>query len=417
MNFSLWLESFSMALGALKSNLLRTLLSLLGVTIGIFAIIGVLTFVDALEKGIKGSLSFLGESVIYVQKMPWIFAADYPWWKYINRPDPNMEEFRFLERNLTQAQAVSVFAIRSGFTAKYKKNSLSGLVVQGITFQHNIVSDIPIEYGRYFTQIEVNRAVEVVILGNTVAKDLFGEQNVEGAIDKIIKLRGQKFRVVGILKKQGDNLLDAPSNDNITIMPYYTLTKMVPEGKTGVQPSISIKGFKDDKNLQNVEGEITGLLRIKRGLRPKQEENFALNRPEQFAVFLDGVIGVLTLAGWVIGSFSILVGGFGIANIMFVSVKERTSLIGVQKALGAKRGFILWQFLLEAILLCIIGGMGGLVLVSLLSFFSSDTFVISLSIRNMILGVSVATIIGIIAGIVPAILAAKLDPVEAMRSV
>ena len=243
MNFSLWLESLSMALGALKSNLLRTLLSLLGVTIGIFAIIGVLTFVHALEKGIKGSLSFLGESVIYVQKMPWIFAADYPWWKYMNRPDPSMEEFKFLEKNLTEAQAVSVFAIRSGFTAKYKKNSLSGLVVQGITFQHNIVSDIPIEYGRYFTQIEVDRAVEVVILGNTVAQDLFGEQNVESAIDKIVKLKGRKFRVIGILKKQGDNLLDAPSNDNITIMPYYTLTKMIPEGKTGIKPSISIKGI------------------------------------------------------------------------------------------------------------------------------------------------------------------------------
>ena len=416
MNFSLWLESLSMATGALKSNLLRTLLSLLGVTIGIFAIIGVLTFVDALEKGIKGSLSFLGEDVIYVQKMPWIFQANYPWWKYINRPDPSMEEFRFLEKNLTEAQAVSVFAIRSGFTAKHKKNSLSGLVVQGITFQHNIVSDIPIEYGRYFTQIEVDRAVEVVILGNTVAKELFGE-NVEQAIDKVIKLKGRKFRVIGVLKKQGDNLLDAPSNDNITIMPYYTLAKMIPESKTGIQPTISIKGFENDKDLQAVEGEITGLLRIKRGLRPKQGENFALNRPEQFATFLDGVIGVLTLAGWVIGSFSILVGGFGIANIMFVSVKERTSLIGVQKALGAKQGFILWQFLLEAILLCIIGGIGGLILVSLLSFLSSDTFVISLSISNMILGVSVATVIGIVAGIIPAVLAARLDPVEAMRSV
>ncbi len=417
MNFSLWLESLSMALGALKSNLLRTLLSLLGVTIGIFAIIGVLTFVDSLEKGIKGSLSFLGESVIYVQKMPWTFSSNYPWWKYINRPTPSMEEFDFLEKNLTHAKAISVFATRGGFTAKYKKNSLSGLVAQGITYQHNIVSDIPIQYGRYFTQIEIDRAVEVVILGNTVAQDLFGTEKVETIIDKIIKLKGRKFRIIGVLKKQGDNLLDAPSNDNITIMPYYTLAKMFPEGKTGIQPTISIKGKEKDKKMQNVEGEITGLLRIKRGLRPKQEENFALNRPEQFAVFLDGVIGVLTLAGWVIGSFSMLVGGFGIANIMFVSVKERTSLIGVQKALGAKRAFILWQFLLEAVLLCIIGGIGGLILVSFLSLFSSDTFVISLSIKNMILGVSVATIIGIIAGIIPALLAAKLDPVEAMRSV
>jgi putative ABC transport system permease protein len=408
----LFWESLLFGVAALKENILRTVLSLLGVTIGIFAIIGVLTFVNALERGIKDSLSFLGEKVVYVQKMPWIFESDYPWWKYLSRPNPTIEEYEFLQKRLTQAQAVSVFTIRGGFTLKYKENSVSGVAVQGITHSHAEVADIPVEKGRYFTVPEADFAGEVVILGSTIAAELFG---LENPIGKNIKLRGEKFKVIGVLKTQGNNLLDAPSNDNICIIPYLTYVKKF-ASKRGNFPTIAAKGFDDDKDLQELEGEMRGLLRAYRGIRPTQDDSFALNRPEQFAKFLDGIIAVLTLAGAVIGSFSILVGGFGIANIMFVSVKERTNLIGIQKSLGAKNEFILFQFLFEAIFLSVIGGVFGLLLVSLLTLLSTDTFIITINYKNIILGMSIALLIGLLAGVIPAWVAARLDPVEAIRS-
>jgi putative ABC transport system permease protein len=177
-----------------------------------------------------------------------------------------------------------------------------------------------------------------------------------------------------------------------------------------------VKGKPEDEGLVELEAEIVGLLRTKRGLKPTQTTNFSINRPEAATKAVSGLFGVITIAGWVIGSFSILVGGFGIANIMFVSVKERTNLIGIQKSLGAKNYFILFQFLFEAIFLSLIGGLVGIGLVYLLSFISLGSLDIILSPQNIILGLSVSSIIGVAAGIIPALGAARMDPVEAIRS-
>lgn len=406
-------ESLGFAVKALRENLLRTTLSLLGVSIGIFAIIGVFSLVDSLEKSVKNSLAFLGEDVIYVQKWPWIFAPNYPWWRYVNRPQPSIEEFKFLKENLTHASAVSVFAVRGNITAKHKSNSLSGIAVQGVTYEHNKVSSVEVETGRYFSPREMDQGVQVVIIGLNVKKDLFGEYE---AVGKDIKIKGRRFRVIGVLEKQGENLLDAPSNDNLCIIPYFALTKMYATGQRGVAPTISVKGYENDRGLINIEYEIRGLLRRFRGQRPKEDDSFALNRPELFAQFLDNIFSVLTLAGALIGSFSILVGGFGIANIMFVSVKERTNLIGIQKSLGAKSYFILSQFLFEAVFLSLIGGLLGLGLVSLLTLISTETFSVVLGIENILIGLGLSSAIGIFSGIIPAIRASRMDPVEAIRT-
>ncbi len=408
-----YFESFRFAWGALRENLLRTLLSLLGVTVGIFSIIGVLTMVDALERSIKESLSFLGDKVVYVEKWPWIFAPDYPWWKYIKRPQPTLEEYEFLQKNLTSASAVGVFGIRGGLSIKYGSSSISDIYVQGITYHYNKIADIRVQQGRYFSSQEADNAYDVVLLGFIIAKDLFGQ---ESPVNKTVKIKGRKFRVVGVLNYQGQNLLGAPSTDNICIIPFHTLGRMFEVGERGVSPSIAIKGFEADKNLETVEGEVVGLLRSYRGLRPTQEDNFAINRPEMFATFLDGIIAVLTLAGAVIGSFSILVGGFGIANIMFVSVKERTNIIGIQKSLGARNSFILSEFLFEAILLSLIGGGLGLMLVYCLTFVSTDTFIVKIGLDKLWIGLLLASVIGVFSGIVPAYTASRLDPVEAIRA-
>ncbi|MCS6967079.1 MAG: ABC transporter permease [Cytophagales bacterium] len=408
-------ESFLFALGALRENLLRTILSLLGVTIGIFAIIGVLTIVDALEKGIRQSLAFIGDKVIYVDVFPWNFTErDYPWWKYFQRPNPTYDEFKFLERNLTQASAVAVFAVRTGNTVKFRNNSLTGVNILGVSQQYNQASKVDIEKGRYFNPQENESGRNVVILGHTVAKELFGELD---PIGQPVVLKGIRFNVIGVMKRQGSTLLNTPSTDNVCMIPYTAMTKMFSTGRRrGLRPQIMLKGYEEDTGLILLENEARGLLRAYRGLKPKEEDNFALNRPEAFAVLLDSIIAVMTSAGWFISIFSMLVGGFGIANIMFVSVKERTNLIGIQKSLGAKNFFILFQFLYEAILLCLIGGVAGLALVSMLTFFSTESFEISLRVNRVILGLVLASVIGILSGIAPAIVAARMDPVEAIRS-
>ncbi len=407
----LMIESFFFAINALRENLLRTVLSLLGVTVGIFAIIGVLTFVDALEKGIKNSLNFLGDKVVYVEKWPWIFAQDYPWWKYMNRPKPSLEEFEFLQKNLTLSEAISVFAVKNMGTAKNGNNSIENIFSLGISYDHNKVSDIRIAQGRYFTEKEVEAAAQVALIGVNIVNDLFPN---EDPIGKNFKLKGRTYRVIAVLEKQGDNLLGAPSNDNVVFIPFPSMAKIFSERSLSF--TISAKGKDDGTSLDELEAEIRGLMRNKRGIRPKDDDTFALNRPEMFRAFLDSIISVLTLSGWFIGSFSILVGGFGIANIMFVSVKERTNIIGIQKALGAKNSFILFQFLFEAMFLSVIGGIAGLLLVSLLTFASTDTFIVTLNMKNITIGLSVSIVIGILSGLLPAIFASRLNPVDAIRS-
>ena len=407
-------ESFRFALSALRANLLRTILSLLGVTVGIFSIIAVFTLVDSLENSIKGSLNFLGDDVIRVEKFPWIFENNYPWWKFVNRPKADYDEYRFLADNLDKASSLTIFAERYGTLIKRDNNSYGGGRISGVAYDHKDVFEIPVNNGRYFSQQEVNNGSNVAIIGYEIGQTLFP---LADPVGKDIKIRGLKFRVIGVMEEQGANVIDAPSADEFCYIPYNTFFKMFSgDGVFGAESVIAAKGFEDDEGLTDLEGEITGLMRQKRGLRPREDNNFALNRPEAFADLIEGLTSVLTLAGWVIGSFSILVGGFGIANIMFVSVRERTNIIGVQKSLGAKNFFILFQFLFEAVFLSLMGGIVGLTLVYFISFISLGSLELSLSFGNIMLGVSVSVIIGTLSGIIPAGMASRLDPVIAIRA-
>jgi putative ABC transport system permease protein len=405
------LESFRFAWQALRSNLLRTTLSLLGVTIGIFAIIAVFTLVDSLERNIKTSLSFIGDKVVYVQKWPWNFGSEYQWWKYFQRPEPSMTEFRFLRDRLETAQAIVAMDFKGRVTVKQGNNSMSSLI-QGTTFEYNKISDVPIERGRYFTQQEIDVARNVTIIGADVAENLFPGQD---PIGKTFKLNGLNFTVIGTQERKGESLLNVGGNPDIKcIIPLGAFAKMF----HSINPSIDIavKGYNDDPGLIELESEIRGLMRTRRSLRPTQDDNFAINRPEAIAKAISGVFVVLTLAGWVIGGFSILIGGFGIANIMFVSVKERTNIIGIQKSLGAKNYFILFQFLFEAVLLSLVGGLAGIFLVYLMSFAQLGSLELELTTGNIMLGLGVSSVIGILSGIIPAFSAARLDPVIAIRA-
>lgn len=411
--FVLFLESMLFALGALKANVLRTLLSLLGVTVGIFAIIAVFTLVDSLELNIRQSMSFFGDKVIYVQKWPWVFESSYPWYRYVNRPVSSPEDYRFLEKNLTQAEAVALYASKGDRLVKYENNSIEGINVMGITHSYNQVNDVRLAQGRYFTAREIDGNTRNAIIGDEMAKALFPEADPLG---KSIRIKGKKFNVIGVMQHQGTNLVGLPSNDITCMIPYPAFGQLYRIRNGWIEPVLAIKGRKDDPGLQWLEGEVRGLMRSRRGLKSFEEDNFAVNRPEMISKAITGIFDAISIAGAIIGSFSILVGGFGIANIMFVSVKERTNLIGIQKSLGARNSFILNQFLFEAVFLSLIGGIAGLLLVSLLTFIPADMFDIVITSKNVATGLLLSIGIGLISGLAPAMHAAGLNPVEAIRS-
>lgn len=404
-------ESFRFAWQALRSNLLRTVLSLLGVTIGIFAIIAVFTIVDSLERNVKESMSFLGERTMYVSKWPFIFTPNTPWWKYFNRPAVNYTEYRHLVRYVSNAEAMAIIDDQGNQTFKNGSNSIQGVSVWGTSENYDRVVEIPFADGRYFTPLEQEAGREVAVIGYTIAETLFPGMN---PIGKTFKVKGLKFMVVGTLSQQGTGVLGGPDFDNTCFIPYKTFEKLFHTRWS--EPTVVAKGLESDPGMDELEAELVGLMRSRRGLRPIEEDNFSINRAEMVMTAVEGVFSVLTVAGWVIGSFSILVGGFGIANIMFVSVKERTNIIGIQKSLGAKNYFILFQFLFEAVFLSLLGGAAGLLLVYLITLIPFGNLEVVLSAKNIILGLGVSSIIGILSGIIPAASAARLDPVIAIRS-
>jgi putative ABC transport system permease protein len=406
-------ESMAFALGALRANLLRTLLSLLGVTVGIFAIITVFTMVDSLELNIRQSMSFFGDKVLRVQKWPWIFEGRYPWYKFVKRPVSSVKDFRYLEKNLQHAEAIALFATKDGRLVKQGNNAMEDINVTGVTFHFKEVSDVRLSQGRYFTQREAESNSRSIIIGFDMANNLFPGQSPLG---QTIVLKGRRFSVIGVMVKQGENLIGLPSNDVTCLIAYPTFAEMYPVNSGWIEPVICIKGTKTDPGLLWLEGEVRGLMRNRRGLKSFEDDNFAINRPEMIAKAVTGIFDAISIAGAIIGSFAILVGGFGIANIMFVSVKERTPLIGIQKSLGARNSFILNQFLFEAVFLSLIGGIAGLLLVGSLTLIPMEEFRIILTAGNILTGLLLSAGIGLISGLAPAIHAARLNPVDAIRS-
>ncbi len=413
MVLSLLKESIVFAWQALVSNKLRTFLSLLGITIGIFAIITVFTVVDSLERNIRGSVQSLGDNVVFVMKWPWTFGPDYPWWKYMNRPNPEYKELDEVQRKSKSAEAMG-FRIAQRKTLKQKNNTIENAVVSGWSFGYGQVKTFEIIDGRYFTEIEADAGYNVVIIGANIAAGLF--PNNESVVGKTIKVAGRNCKVIGTFKKEGESLL-GNTMDNQAVVPFNFARLFMDVKSENSEPFIAVKAKVGVSNAQ-LKDELTGIMRSVRGLKPMADDDFALNETNLLSKNFDELFSMVGIAGVIIGGFSILVGGFGIANIMFVSVRERTSLIGIQKSLGAKNYFILAQFLFEAVFLSLMGGIIGLLLIYLLTLGAGSVIDmdISLTRSNVILGLTISALIGIISGFIPAYGASQLDPVEAIRS-
>ncbi len=406
-------ESFSFAMNALRNNKLRTLLSLLGVTIGIFSIIAVLTAVDSLDKKIKGDLSTLDKNTIYLTSQCF-GPTDIPRWKLEQFPVVTNEEFQYLKGSVNHVEnsCFQYFAGRQ--IIKFESKTVSDVNIVPVTFEFADIQRLEIEKGRFFNEPESNSGNLVVVLGYEIAKGLFDDFDPLG---KTVRMYGQRFTVIGVTKKKGKSMGLGDSDDTSAFMPSNFIRRLYGDNNENVLPVIVIKPEKGI-DVPALRGEIAQKLRGYRGIKSEEIDNFFVNILSGFTDFIDSIVSQLNVVGWIISGFSLLVGGFGIANIMFVSVKERTNLIGIQKSLGAKNKFILFQFLFEAVILCVIGGFIGLFLVWIISMVLSNAmdFEFALSLKNILLGTSISIIIGLIAGILPAIAASRLDPVEAIRT-
>lgn len=405
--------SIAFAFGSLKGDKFRTFLSLFGVTIGIFSIVTVFTAIDALKSNVATGLQTFGSNTVYVQQFPFApeDGQEFKWWEFRTRPTPKYEEYMFLRNNSKTIEAIAFFT-SSSMTIKYKRNSFSGASVIAPTFEWDKLANLEIEFGRYFSLHETQSSIPVVILGFEVAqKVLVGED----PLNKIIKIGNSNAKVIGVMKKAGESIVNIMDNDNAVLVPYSFAGSLFNTKGPGSMICLIPKAeVTRDEFIQ----EIKLLMRAVRRLKPKQKDNFAVNEMTFLLDSTKAIFSGIALAGWVIGGFSILIGGFGIANIMFVSVKERTNLIGIQKALGAKKYAILSQFLAEAATLALAGGAIGIFLVYLvvLAMSGNDAFPMKISFYNIIRGLAISSIIGIVAGFIPAYTAANLNPVEAINS-
>src|SRR6478736_3495659 len=411
----LW-NSFKMSVQELKNNKLRSGLSLTGVAFGIFCIISVLATVNSLEYKIQSDISALGTNTIYIDK--WEYGAgddgDYPWWKFVNRPMPKYDDVRYIKERSSLAENVAYFTSR-GTTLEYGNSEMQNVSIFGVSNEYDKILTIDILAGRYFTETEFLRGNAVAVIGYENAVQLFGEP--EKALGKSVIFEKHRVNIIGVMPKQGQSFGPGFDYDHCLLLTYYYYASLYNTLDDNSQPFIMVKG-KHNIPSKALTDDLKGVMRQIRRLSPRQEDNFALNDISFMAEAVSGFFGTVNIGGWFIAGLSLIVGAFGVANIMFVTVRERTSQIGLKKAIGAKSRTILLEFLLESAFLCIIGGFIGLLMVWGLAAILSAVlpFAIIISGKMIVLAFSICVILGILSGIIPATIAARMNPVVAIRS-
>ncbi len=399
------------AVNSVIVNKLRTFLSLFGITIGIFSIISVFTVLDWMEKSIRDSISTLGDNVVYIQKFPWSFDRNLAWWDIIRWPPVTRDDYQAILTRSTKSEAVC-FSVYQPKQIRYENNIANDALVWATTNEFANLRSFEIEKGRYFSPDEFASGRNVAILGSMVAERLFEETDPVG---KEVTIAGFKTTVVGVFKKEGQGGISDNGMDELTLTPVSFARNFINLRNRNLDSDLMVKS-REGVSIQELSDEVTMILRAARRLSPGEVDNFSVNKASLLTQGFDAVFKGINFGGWLIGGFSILVGGFGIANIMFVSVRERTNIIGIQKALGAKRFFILQQFLVESVLLSIIGGVLGILMVLIGTNIVDYLYDLNmhLTLANTFLAIFISGIIGIVAGYAPAYAAARMNPVEAI---
>lgn len=410
-------EALRFAGNALRGNRQRTFLTMLGVATGIFAITGILTMVNSLQTSITQGIASLGNTVLFVHHWPWAENNE-DWYKFINRPKVSYEDYLMLRERLQRVDAVGYQVAVNNQTVQALGRSATGVEVDGITEQMSLIGDLELTEGRYFSGLEFQRGKAVAVIGHAIANNLFPNGS---AVGQYIRVGKERLLVIGVLARKGKALMFGNSDDDKVFVPYPQMASMYDLRQRNVDHVISVRAV-DHADVPWVEQEITGLMRLARGLGPRSENNFAINKQEALMNRFDSVFGYLRIGGVVISIFSVLIGGFSIGNIMYISVKERTTEIGVQKALGSTKGFILLQYVMESVLVCLLGGLMGIAVVFGIGALADLGLAaaqvglrVSFSLSDLLTGLGLAVVIGLVAGVVPSVLAARLDPVEAIR--
>ena len=405
-------SSFRLTMQELMVNKLRTSLSLIGISFGIFCIIGVLATVNSLQTNIQNQIESLGSNTIYIDKWQYFHnGPDYPWWKFVNRPEPAFDEVKLIKERSSLAKNVA-FLINQSINIEYKSYALEGVQMYGISEEENDIQPVTIEYGRFISGAEFASGSAVVIMGYSNAENLFG--NPALAIGKEVNVKKHKAIIIGVIEKTGKSMIGMDYDQSI-LVPYRFARNLINEKYSS--PKIIVTG-KNNISSQELADDLEGVMRSIRKLSPKQEDNFSVNQISGASERVSSLFSNINIGGWAIGILSLVVGAFGIANIMFVTVKERTPIIGLKKAIGARKRSILSEFLLESALICILGGADRLILVYLLTLILTNVFNFPVFISGgiLFLAIFICVVIGILAGIIPAISASRLDPVVAIRS-
>lgn len=412
MSLRLFIEGFLFAVKSVVVNKLRTFLSLFGITIGIFCIISVFTVLDWMEKSVRDTINSMGSNVVYIQKFPWSFNGNLAWWDIMKWPTISYNDYQAITNRSTKAEAAS-FLVAKSDRIKYKNSVANDAPVAAVTDGMERVVLFEIAKGRFFSPFEYSSGSNVAVLGAEVAERLF--ENTDPVGKEISMSGGYKARVIGVLKKEGQGAISLSNVDQITLVPLNYGRSFINIRNRFVDSQMMVKA-KTDVSVRELTDELTMVLRASRRLKPAEISNFSINNSTMLSQGFEAVFKGINIAGWIIGAFAILVGGFGIANIMFVSVRERTNIIGIQKALGAKKFFILQQFLTESVLLSVAGGVLGLIMIFFGTLVVNYLYELNmyLTFSNIILAVFISGIIGIVAGYAPANAAARMNPVDAI---
>lgn len=402
---STW-EGFKISFHAIGVNKTRSTLTTLCIIIGIVSVTSMATTIDGINRAFEKSMEMLGQNVVYIEKWPWGFSGEYKWWEYINRRDMQPGFAEELRQSSRYAEEVSASSFRSA-NIRYEEMYTEGVQIEGATESVSRTASMNVDEGRFFTAEEERRGASVAVLGRSVSEALFERAHPLG---KQVRINGKRFLVIGLLEKQG-KFLGLEDFDNRVIVPLSSFQQLF-GSRNNVRLTVK---FPSELAQQEGQYEVEGIMRRIRQLDPMAENDFAINKPEAFQQQYETMTFAIYGIGIFLTSLALFIGGIGVMNIMFVSVRERTKEIGIRKAVGAKAWEILMQFLIEAIIICLIGGAIGVLLSFVTTQIINQFFVAYMSWAIVMIAILICTGIGVTFGFLPAYRAAKSDPIESLR--